>query len=99
MGIIFRIGSLVVTMAYLRIYSIIPIFILLIELGCVSWMRFKKIENENWAMQFTAQVIISNVGVLNSYAFSQNHVDEKDDESIKRFVIQSTLITFIHHTS
>ena len=97
--IVFRAGSLVVTIAYLRIYSIIPIFILLIELGWVSWKRFEKLSYRGWAMQYTAQLMISNVGVLNSYAFSQVSTDKEDEESIKRFVVQSTLITFIHHTS
>ena len=99
--IVFRTGSLVVAMAYLRIYSIIPIFILLLELGWVSWMRFKKLNDREAAMTYTAQIMINNVGVLNSYAFVQggDDFDDEDEESNKRFVVQSTLITFIHHTS
>ena len=93
-------------MAYLRNYSIIPIFILLIELGWISWMRFRpliEINHRDWAMQYTAQIMLSNVGVLNTYAFGQNNTRSRDycedEEHVKRFGVQSTLITFTHHTS
>ena len=85
-------------MAYLRLYSVIPIFILLIELGWVSWMRFRKSNLKN-PKKFTAQIMISNIVVLNSYAFGQIDDRFEDEKSIKRFVLLSTLITFAHHAS
>ena len=96
--IIFRTGSLVVTMAYLRYYSIIPIFVLFIELGVVSCSRFS-----DHMDHYAGPLMISNVGVLNTYAFTQEGegrlCGDSEDEYIKRFVVQSSLITFIHHTS
>ena len=95
-------------MAYLRFYSIIPISILLIELGWVSWKRFKKskntssnasLRNRNKALKYTAQIAISNVCVLNSYAFGQmNENVVEDEKSIDRFLVQSTLTAFTHHS-
>ena len=102
-NIIFRIGSLAVAMSYLRLYSIIPISILLLELGWISWNRIRKLSNKERAIILVPQLMASNLGVLNSYAFDQGcgsgygKEDEKE-EDIKKFVIRSTWITFFHHS-
>lgn len=96
--IIFRTGSLVIAMAYLRIYSIIPMFLLMIELGWISWIRFKKFNRRELAMQYTAQIMISNVSVLNSYAFGMDIDDHEDAYTVTNFIVQSSVITFVHHS-
>ena len=97
-NIIFRTGSLVVTIAYLRIYSIIPILILVIELGRVSWKRFRKLNDRD----STFQVTISNLGVLNSYAFVMGarpfRNEDEDEEDVNNFIVRSSVVTFVHHS-
>ena len=98
--IIFRTGSLVVTMVYLRSYAIISISLLLIEIGYVSWTRFRKSQYRISALQYTSQITISNIGVPNSYAFAQCDIsrDDEEDETVITFLIQSMLLTFFHHS-
>ena len=91
---IFRCGSLVVTMAYLRSYSFIPIAILLFELGWVSWIRFRKFV---YKKIFIAQIIMSNIGVLNSYAFLMEKESE-DEKDINKFIARSSVLAFVHHS-
>ena len=91
---IYRCGSLVVTIAYLRLFSLIPFFILLLELGLVSWIRFRRFI---YRKIFIAQIMISNIGVLNSYAFLMDK-EEEDEEDISKFIVRSSVIAFIHHT-
>ena len=100
-NIIFRTGSLVVAMAYLRLFSIIPICILLLELGWMSWIRFRKLSDKKKIIKYVLQLAISNVGVMNSYAFDQGSDEgnsvEEDGDDIKKFIVRSALVTCFHH--
>ena len=97
-NIFFRTGSLAVTIAYLRVLSPIPIFILLLELGWLSWNRFRKLNKMSKVLMFVPQLLMSNMGVLNIYPFGMDQEYDEKDEDVKKFIILSTLVTFIHHT-
>ena len=94
--IIFRIGSLVATMAYLRMYSIIPISFLLIELALLAWIRYPSYDELKYRIANVIQLTISNIGVFNSYAFLTSH---EDDDDMDKFVVRSNFLTFLHHTT
>lgn len=99
-AIIFRIGSLVVTMAYLSWLSIAPITLLVLELAFIAWLRCRMLKDRKEALVNTAHLILGNIGVLNSFAFCgiENHEREEDD-NVKKFVVRSSVITFLHHTT
>ena len=95
-NIIFRTGSLVITMVYLRYYAIIPILILLFELGWISWIRYRKWSEMSDALKYAFQLMMYNLGVLCFYVIGQWNLSE-EEEDIKNFTIRSTLVTFFHH--
>ena len=99
--IIFRISSLVLTMAYLRSFSIIPMILLICELIGVTWVRLKN----NKQLSFTdinngLYLVFSNIGVVNTYTIFQidrKFGEKENDTDIKNFVRKSSIITFSHH--
>ena len=99
--IVFRVGSMVVTMAYLRFYSIIPISLLLIEMAFVGWVRFRKMWKTSDRREYVATLTMSNVGVFNAYSPFQGQEwdwDDENEEDINNFIVRSNITTFIHHT-
>ena len=96
--IVFRVGSMVVTMAYLRWFSIIPITLLLVEMICVSWIRYDKLGDKEEVMRYVTQLTMSNVGVFNAYSFGQEPEDKEEEEDINNFIVRSNITTFFHHT-
>ena len=96
--IIFKVASLVLTMACLRVYAIIPIALMVSELILISWIRVKN--NKEWHKKILVGccLVFSNIGVVNSYTLFNNEVEKKErDEEIINFVRRSSIITFIHH--
>ena len=99
--IVFRISSLVLTMAYLRSFSVIPIILLICELIGVTWVRLKN----NKKLSFTEinnglYLVFSNIGVVNTYTIFQidkKYGEKENDTDIKNFVRKSSIITFSHH--
>ena len=99
--IVFRISSLVLTMAYLRSFSIIPIILLICEPIGVTWVRLKN----NKKLSFTEinnglYLVFSNIGVVNTYTIFQidrKFEEKENDTDIKNFVRKSSIITFSHH--
>ena len=89
-------------MVYFRVYSIIPIALLVSELILISWVRVKN--NKEWSYRLKFAVgfflVFSNIGVVNFYTLfnsSDEKEDQERDEEIINFVRRSSIITFIHH--
>lgn len=99
--IIFRIGSLVVTMAYLRWLSVIPMTLLFVELALVAWMRCRVLKDKKEALVNVAHLTLGNIGVINAFAFENRfeNSEREKDENVKTFVIRSSVITFLHHAT
>ena len=87
-------------MAYLSWLSIAPITLLFLELAFIAWLRCRMLKDRKEALVNTAHLILGNIGVLNSFAFCgiENHEREEDD-NVKKFVVRSSVITFLHHTT
>ena len=100
--ILFKVFSLVLTMAYLRLYSIVAIILLVLELVIVTWFRFKNLNSMNdFGLKDKVfdgfYLVIGNIGVVNAYSL---YVDENEkEEDIQKFVRQSTITSFLHHAS
>jgi hypothetical protein len=93
--ITFRVGSLCLTMAFLREFSIIPLTLLTIEVGVLAWMRCKKMKGEEKFVDFIA-LIVSNFGVMTASLYNTGL--EEDPKEVEKFVKRSSIVTFIHHT-
>ena len=68
----------------------------MLELYIIAWMRYKKLQ-DGVKYEFMVNAVTSNLGVMNAYAFFQDKVIEKE-EDIKKFVRNSSIATFLHHT-
>ena len=105
--IVFRVLSFTLTIAYLRIYAVLPIIILFLELGIVSYIRYRNQEfgSELQMWQSIYGATLSNGGVLsiNSFKEVDDANDEKDTsenvEANRKFIQLSSITTFLHHTS
>ena len=98
--IIFRVISFSLTIAYLRIYAVIPIGVLLVELFIISYLRYVNVEEISRKFSFVYLAALSNFGVLNVNNFGELNCDEKDhkdDEDGRRFIRRSLTVTFLHH--
>ena len=101
--IIFKVACLVLCMACLRIYSSLPMILLIFELVLITWMRVRK--NTGWdngEKSIAAfYLVFSNVGVVNAYTFlgAFNKKDEEEEEYIINFVRRSSIIAFLHHST
>ena len=99
--IIFRIGSLCLTMAYLRYYSLIPIAVLFFTQTIITWTRCKKIEYDDTgeAIKQIFQLVVCNVGVVNAYSLDQTILTVKeDDDNVVKFIRHSSIVVFLHHS-
>lgn len=67
--IIFRVASLVLCMAYLRIYAIVPMIVLIMELFVVAWIRYRNNDDIQILDKLCSvlYLVFSNIGVLNTY--------------------------------
>jgi hypothetical protein len=103
-SIVFRVFSFVLTISYLRNYSIFPISILFIELGLLAYIRYRNEEfgdkqhpYARWVNIYTTTV--SNAGVLNiSTIKNASNIKDEDVKATRKFIRLSSITTFIHHT-
>ena len=87
--------SLSLTMAFLRIWSIIPISMLVIEISIIGWMRHREMDNRMDAFLKVANLTLGNIGVMTAYSFLSKPDNE---ESAQKFVCRSSIVVFLHHT-
>lgn len=111
--IIFRIGSLCLTMAYLRYYSLIPIALLVVmqtiitlerfkkvdaSSAKIGWPRIKKLENRiNWKIDSIVALVGYNIGVVADYG--SRHLFVEDEKEVLQFIKNSTIASFMHHSA
>ena len=96
--IIFRVGSLAITMAYFRYLSLIPIAILLVTQTMIAWTRYKKLRGAiDNTKQLTLLLVASNVGGVDALPLGSKHAEE--DQNVVHFIKNSTLASFIHHSA
>ena len=108
--IVFRVSSLVLCMAYLRVYSIGPMVLLILENIIFSWIRFKNNTDYDLAMKIGSgfYLLFTNLGVVNAYSMmsaalfddndDRDKIEKEDDNDVINFVRHSSIVTFIHHT-
>ena len=98
--IIFRVMSISLTMAYLRIWATIPLTLLVIELTYFAWNRNKKREvSLPKKLIRTYLLVTSNLTVMNARTIHELKEEEQEEKSnIEQFLKNSSLITFFHHS-
>jgi len=97
--IVFRISSITLTLAYLRLWAIIPISTLFMELALISYLRYRNMDDKFRRFEDIYYLCISNVGVLNAYSIGRIDEDEEpDNKGASRFIRYSSIIVFLHHT-
>ena len=100
--IVFRVTSFSLTIAYLRLWSIIPITLLFLELAVMSYRRYQNVKEKSRRFAFVYLTCLSNAGVLNANNIGELNSDIKDkksDDDGRRFIRISSIVTFIHHSS
>ena len=95
--IIFRVGSLCLTMAYLRFYAWIPISFLICVLTRISWTRARKLRNKGDVFNQTAILVASNLGTVSIYLGVSVDDERDNDEDAVRFIRYSSIAAFIQH--
>ena len=99
--ILFRVAAFTLTIAFLRGWSIIPIFILYLEILAVTYIRYRHVKDVGLFFMALWFVSISNLTVLNVYGFGESQFIESDrpsKESGRKFIRLSSVVTFVHHT-
>ena len=96
--VIFRTSAFTLTVVFLRLWAIIPISVLIIELAIIGYVRVKKrsLEDDKEIAVPVYFLTISNVGVLNTYnvgsmVLKQPDCDIKD---VKTYVRNSSIASF-----
>ena len=105
--IVSRVLSISLTISYLRIWSIVPITILYLELVLLSYRRYSKQKDRtNWDIFFSVYYSsLCNIGGINANNFSdairaeEKGVTDEELEASIRFIKLSSVITFLHHTT
>jgi len=102
----FRAGSFAITMAFLRLWSILPIAVLIIGLGYIGYLRSNR-ENLSGKLVDAAFFSVFNAGTMNAYtithvlnkqnAESKGIEEQNDDKIVENFIIRSTWWTSIVH--
>ena len=104
--IAFRVLSFSITMAFLRIWSIIPMFLLFLELSVAYYVAF---EETPWAyLEDSIPIIITNLGVTNLGMVGANlfisEEQKQNQEDVYSYYVQndrfmkySSTLSFIHH--
>jgi len=100
-SIIFRVMSLALTMAFLRIWSILPIGLLVTEISIIGWMSHKKMINRMRAFMHTINLTLGNCGVMMAYPFFLDSEEREEirEKDVQNFVCCSSIATFLHHTA
>jgi hypothetical protein len=99
--IIFRVTAFSLTIAYLRLYSIIPILLLFLELAVISYRRYQNVHEKSRRFAFVYLTCLSNAGVLNANNIGELNSDigdRKSEDAGRRFIRISSIVTFVHHT-
>ena len=96
--VIFRTSAFTLTVVFLRLWAIIPITVLIIQLAIIGNVRVKKRSFED-AREIAVPVYfltISNVGVLNTYNVGSMVLKQPDDdiEDVKAYVRNSNIASF-----
>ena len=105
--IVSRVLSISLTISYLRIWSIVPITILYLELVLLSYRRYSKQKDRTkWDIFFSVYYSsLCNFGGINAKNFSdairaeEKGVTDEELEASIRFIKLSSVITFLHHTT
>ena len=105
--IVSRVLSISLTISYLRIWSIVPITILYLELVLLSYRRYSKQKDRtNWDIFFSVYYSsLCNIGGINANNFSdairaeEKGVTDEELEASTWFIKLSSVITFLHHTA
>ena len=94
-NVMFRNVSFAISMTYLRSYAVIPITILLLELGYISWMRFRKIimNDKERALMLIFHCMMINLVAFGWSAFEDENDEEEETKDTQRFACRSTYIT------
>ena len=97
----FRVISLAITIAFLRIWCLIPMFLLMVELMYVAyWFGDVDGMSQNFVLTIT-NLGVTNSGVIVALEFlydqEKREMDRYDANKIKRFLRVSCLISFLHH--
>ena len=97
----FRVISLAITIAFLRIWCLIPMFLLIVELMYVAyWFGDVDGMSQNFVLTIT-NLGVTNSGVIVALEFlydqEKREMDSYDANKIKRFLRVSCLISFLHH--
>ena len=97
----FRVISLAITIAFLRIWCLIPMFFLIVELMYVAyWFGDVDGISQNFVLTIT-NLGVTNSGVIVALEFlydqEKREMDRYDANKIKRFLRVSCLISFLHH--
>ena len=103
--IIFRVSSVTLTMAFLRMWSVLPMTVLFIGSTIIGFRRNKSQSDDNFTGILNAiYLAVSNIGVMNAYALRVDlkerapDAEDDDEDSVRTFVRQSSIVTFLHHT-
>ena len=98
--IVFRIMSLAFTIGFLRMWSILPISLLLIEIFIIGWIRNKKITDRIEAFGQTIHLTLGNCGVMMVYPFfaGDEETAEVSEKDVQKYVRRSSIVSFVHHT-
>ena len=77
--IVFRVSALSLTIAFLRLWSLIPICFLFVEQALISYSRYRDVQNTFRKYEDTYFLFLSNVGVLNAYSIGRIGENEEPD--------------------
>jgi hypothetical protein len=107
--IAFRTSAFAITIAFLRIWCLLPMSLLLVEMIIVSYICFRKLGSPGFAYSVYLSLILTNLGVTNVGMIGANEfikTEEKENDTYTvnyinqtdRFIKLSSSTTFLHHT-
>ena len=103
--IIFRVGSLAITMATFWYLSLIPITILPVTQTVIACTRYKKLKNASGSKKQPIFLLVfsifSNIGAVNALPITSQDfvVNDEEDQAVVQFIKTSTIASFIHHSA
>ena len=62
--IVFRVCAFALTLAFLRLWALVPMFFLFLEMAMISYNRYRDIDSAERKLQDTMYLFLSNVGCL-----------------------------------
>ena len=98
--IIFRVLSFSLTIAFLRVWSIIPIAVLYFGLLIITYKRYRHVDDK-WDFRAAMWwVPLSNLSALNVYSIADQRIviaDRPSEDRIFSFIRASSIWSFVHH--